>query len=260
MSRYLLFGNPVSHSLSSQLYALFAKQFDMTIDYQTQCVPLDQFKNAADDFRAQGGIGANITIPFKTSAFEYADELTDRAKLTGAVNLFIFKSGKCIGDNTDGIGLMNDLKNHSIDLHHKNILVLGAGGAARGILGEIIREKPRKIAIYNRTVENAEHLIEFFKPHFQMTILSDEKNVDIIINATSSDFENYFNLNLSNAFCYDLNYGERHRAFSNWVKRNSASLIVDGLGMLAEQAAENFFQWFGKRPETGNVIQRLRVP
>src|SRR3990167_9326749 len=226
MPQYILFGNPVAHSLSPQLHALFAAQFNTTIDYQKQLTALNAFEKTVDAFRAQGGLGANITIPFKTQAFSYADELTDRTKLAGAVNTFIFKENKCIGDNTDGVGFIRDLK---INIQNKNVLIMGAGGATRGILGDIIQKKPASITLYNRTLIKAQELAEFFKS------------------------------NLSNTYCYDLNYGKRADSFLQWAKLQGAKNISDGLGMLVEQAAESYFQWVAKRPETGNVIKQLRI-
>ncbi len=260
MSAYAIFGNPVSHSISPKLHALFAEQFGMSINYQKQLVPLEQFKNTLDLFRTQGGLGANITIPFKTQAFDYADQLTDRAKLTGAVNTFIFKNNVCMGDNTDGVGFIRDLKNnHQFEIANKNILIVGAGGAARGILGEIIREKPRGIGIFNRTVEKTEALIDFFRSDL-LYVCEGECECDLIINATNANFQKEFlcNLNYNKAIYYDLNYGDRHRTFFEWAKKNGATHILDGLGMLVEQGAESFFQWFGKRPETKSVIQMLQ--
>lgn len=247
---YAIFGNPVSHSLSPQLHQSFASQFGFKIQYQKILVELGQFKKAVDDFRLQGGLGANITSPFKIEAFLYADELTDRAKLSGAVNTFIFKNNICIGDNTDGIGLIRDLKNHTIHLFQKNIVILGAGGAARSILGEIIREKPRNIFIYNRTREKTHSLIEFF----QSDVLREwesARECDLIINATTITVQSEFNLSLdlTNTIGYDLNYGEKHHAFYEYAKSHHALKIIDGLGMLMAQGAENFYQWFDRMPQ-----------
>ena len=255
MPHYILFGNPIAHSISPQLHKLFAKQFNASIDYQKKLTPLDKFKETVDAFRAQGGLGANITIPFKISAFQYADQLTDRATLAGAVNTFIFKDEICIGDNTDGIGFIRDIKNH-LNIHNKNILIIGAGGATRGILSDIIREKPSKIIIHNRSPENTQLIIDYFKSYFEIKPFETKTHFDLIINATTIDFQTDFplKLNLENTFCYDLNYGERADSFLNWAKLNGAKNICDGFGMLVEQGAESFYQWFGKMPETKNAI------
>ena len=263
MPHYTLFGNPISHSLSPQLHALFAAQFNTTIDYQTHLTPLNAFKETVDAFRRQGGLGANITLPFKKEAFAYADTLTDRAKITGAVNTFIFKDTQCMGDNTDGIGFIRDIK---ISLREKHILIIGAGGAARGILGEIIRENPASITLINRTIKNAQDLMLFFKPYFPITLFSHEKKFDLIINAATLNFKTDFPiaLDLSHTICYDLNYGQRANSFLQWARSHNAKQTRDGLGMLIEQGAESFYQWFGKRPETSDVIaqgfSRLNIP
>ncbi|OGT43565.1 MAG: shikimate dehydrogenase [Gammaproteobacteria bacterium RIFCSPHIGHO2_12_FULL_40_19] len=261
MSRFVVFGNPISHSLSPQLQTLFAQQFGLVIDYQKHYVPLDQFRETVDVFRANAGVGANITIPFKTQAFDYADQHTERATRVRAVNTFIFKNTICIGDNTDGVGLIRDLKNNlNAPIENQTILILGAGGATRGILGEIIREKPHKILIHNRTLENAKQLALNFNSHFEIDIYSDETNIDLVINATNLDFQHEFDLNfdLSQTICYDLNYGQRHQTFLTWAKKNKARFVADGLGMLVEQGAESFYQWIGKRPDTKGVIELFR--
>lgn len=249
MIRLAVFGNPISHSLSPQLHQEFARQCNMKLDYQKICVPLHQFKNTVDDFRAAGGLGANVTAPFKMQAFDYADELTDRAHHAGSVNTFIFKNNHCIGDNTDGIGLIRDLKHHAITLQNKTILILGAGGAARAILQNIIQEKPHKIIIYNRTTQHAEKIIDFFQRDFPITIFSGEKNSDVVINATAIRSQQDFSLDLTlkNTMCYDMNYGEHHSAFYQYAISRGATQIKDGLGMLIEQGAESFFQWTGKK-------------
>lgn len=256
MPKFVVFGNPIAHSVSPQLHRLFAQQFDMHIDYQTQLVELNAFTQAVDVFRSQGGRGANITIPFKTSAFAYADQLTERATIAGAVNTFIFRDTLCIGDNTDGVGFMRDLHNHDLTVHDKNILLIGAGGAARGILGEIIREKPAKICVHNRTKEKIKTLMDFFQSDFLSECVP-----DVIINTTNMNFQKDFvlSINCRNAICYDLNYGERHKTFYDYVKAHGAKKIINGLGMLIEQGAESFFQWTGKRPNTYG-FSKLNIP
>lgn len=249
MLQLAVFGNPISHSVSPQIHRAFAAQCNTTIDFKKIHVPLDQFKKYVDDFRKQGGLGASITIPFKTQAFDYADTLTDRAKSAGAVNTLIFKNKICIGDNTDGAGFITDLKKKSIDLHNKKILLIGAGGAARGILNELIRQKPQKICIYNRTAEKAKQLAEEFGCECACEC---KREYDIIINATNMHFQTDFplQLNLENTICYDLNYGERHKTFFDYCQSHHANKIIDGYGMLIEQAAEAFFQWFQIRCNT----------
>ncbi len=247
MRRLAIFGNPVSHSLSPEIHALFAKQFNLMINYEKILVPinnldsLDNFKETVNLFREQNGFGANITAPFKVHAFNYADQLTERAKSAGAVNTFIFKNNMCIGDNTDGAGFIKDLKKKFGDIKNKNILILGAGGAARGILNSIISENPKNIFIKNRSEDNAKKLINLFA----IQKFSSAHSVDLIINTTSADFNSLKNLIAeSNCFLYDLNYGEKHQAV---LQLNIP--CCDGSGMLIEQAAESFFQWFHKMPD-----------
>ena len=258
MPQYALFGNPVNHSISPQLHALFATQFNTILDYQKILTPFNAFEKTVDDFRKQGGLGANISMPFKITAFHYADQLTDRAKKAGAVNTFILKNNICVGDNTDGIGFIRDIKKN-ISLENKNIVIIGAGGSVRGILSDIIREKPKKIVIHNRSIENAKTLIDYFKNDFEIEFFlhlkSEQATIDLLINATTINFQKDFNttFHLSNTFCYDLNYGERAHSFLQWAKSQGSKKGSDGLGMLIEQGAESFFQWFGQMPETHSV-------
>lgn len=247
-AKLAVFGNPISHSLSPILHAVFAQQAGIQIDYQKILVPHGEFKKTVDAFRISGAAGANITAPFKFEACNYCDALTDRAAKTKTVNTFIFKDNICLGDNTDGIGLIRDLQKKSIRCADKTILILGAGGATQAILSELISQGPRKIIILNRSIEKAKALIEFF--HHPNLVCVDDigecvNEIDLLINATSIDFHHHapFDINLSSAVCYDLNYGERHYAFSQWVKKNNASYVYDGLGMLIEQGAESFKQW-----------------
>lgn len=246
---FSIFGNPIEHSLSPKLHYFFAKQFHLEIDYQKCLVPLNQFKKTVDAFRKNGGRGANITLPFKKEAFHYTDQHTLAAKETHTVNTFIFKNDLCIGDNTDGIGFIRHLKRLNFNIKDQKILIIGAGGAVQGILGEIIREKPKKIVLLNRTVQKAKDLIDFFCPKFPIEIFSKEEEFDLIINATTMNFDEFtLKFNLSNTLCYDLNYGNRHFTFFQWARLHKAKQISDGLGMLIEQGAESFYQWFGKRP------------
>lgn len=251
-------GNPISHSLSPELHQQFAQQFNLPIDYQKLCAPLDRFRETVNTFRAAGGEGVNVTIPFKIEAFEYANQRSERAMRTGTANTLIFKDALCIADNTDGIGLIRDITQQGFALQDKKIMIIGAGGAARGILSEIIREKPQKIIIKNRTKEKAQSLIDFYRHDFKIELFSTMESVDLIINASAVDFsQDDFNPKLSNTFCYDLNYGARHTSFLNWARKNGAKKIVDGFGMLIEQGAESFFQWTGKRPDVGVLRKRV---
>jgi shikimate dehydrogenase len=258
MSRYFVFGNPIAHSLSPALHALFAAQCDLTIDYQPCYVPLNQFKETVDACRAQPMAGANVTAPFKGDALAYADQLTERALLAGAVNTLVIAQGKCIGDNTDGAGFMRDLKNNHFSLHQKKILIIGAGGAARGILSGMIAETPQQIVIMNRTREKALQLRDFFQPYLPITLFSDEIAFDILINATSLDFSDFqWKADLSHTICLDLNYGARHHTFLHWAKTRGAKIIQDGIGTLIAQGALSFFAWTHVMPETKHIASLL---
>lgn len=246
VNKLAVFGNPIAHSLSPQLHTEFARQRNLMIDYQRILVPAGEFKKTVDLFRASGGVGANVTAPCKREAYDYCDEHTERAKRTRTVNTLLFKNNICIGDNTDGAGLIHDFAKKQINCAGKNILILGAGGAAQGILGELILQNPQRIFIQNRTAEKTKNMIDFFSPLFKIDFYRDEK-IDLLINATAMDFSFcQFNFNLSHIICYDLNYGERHRAFADWAVKNNACAIYDGLGMLAEQGRMSFSQWFGR--------------
>lgn len=244
-----VFGNPIAHSLSPKLHADFARQCNIQINYQKILVPIGEFKKTVDAFRQAGGIGANITAPFKLEAYDYCDQYTDRAKQTHTVNTFIFKNTICIGDNTDGIGFIRDLSKKQLECHQnfhgKNILILGAGGAAQSILAELIAQKPNNIFIKNRTKEKTKKLIDFFAPLFQINVYAGEK-IDLLINTTFMNFSHFaLSGDLSQTIFYDLNYGERHQSCWHWAVQNNAGAIYDGLGMLIEQGRESFYQWFG---------------
>ena len=194
MNKLAVFGNPIAHSLSPQLHAEFARLCNITIDYQKIFVPHREFKKTVDAFRAAGGIGANITAPFKFEAYEYCDALTERAKQTHTVNTFIFNNDKCIGDNTDGVGFIADLAKKQFNCLGKNILILGAGGATQGILGELILQNPNKIFIANRTAKKIKNIIDFFSARFagaRATITTNEnqgtKKIDLLINQLAFD-------------------------------------------------------------------------
>jgi shikimate dehydrogenase len=245
MNRLAVFGNPIAHSLSPQLHAEFARQHNLIIDYQKILIPLGGFKKTVDLFRASGGVGANVTAPCKCEAYDYCDEHTERAKRTRTVNTLIFKNNICIGDNTDGVGLIHDFAKKQIHCAGKNILILGAGGATQGILSELILQNPQRIFIFNRTADKAKQIIDFFSMAFKIDDYQGEK-IDLLINASAMDFSKTdLCFDLSQVICYDLNYGERHRAFTDWAMENKAQEIHDGLGMLVEQGAESFAQWFG---------------
>lgn len=266
--RYAVFGNPINHSKSPILQMAFAEQTQQNISYTAECINTDQFSQAADEFFSSGGKGLNVTVPFKIDAFNYADTLTERAKKAGAVNTLSMKNNQVIGDNTDGVGFVTDvLENLQWTLKNKNILIMGAGGAVRGILGPLLQSQPKSITIANRTIEKAETLAEIFND--DGTVLackySDlQGSFDIIINGTSTslsgklpDLPNH--LTNTTTCCYDLMYAKEETIFMQWGKQQGAFSVADGLGMLVCQGAESFYQWRGIRPSTASVITQLKA-
>lgn len=268
-ARYAVMGNPVAHSKSPLIHRHFAHQFGHDIEYTALWVDIDGFKEAVEQFRDEGGKGLNITIPFKLEAFQLSDNLSDRAKLAEAVNTIRFEpDGKIFGDNTDGTGLVHDLtKNLSAHLRNKKILVLGAGGAVRGVLGPLLRQNPAVLVIANRTVSKARELAKAFAPIGKVEACGYEdligKRFDVVINGTSASLKGELpplpvNLFANDAVAYDMMYGDKPTPFLEWAMLYGAAIATDGLGMLVEQAAESFLLWRGVRPETKHIIAALR--
>lgn len=267
--RYAVFGNPISHSKSPEIHRQFAIHSGQPIAYEKQLVPLDGFAAAVREFIAIGGKGLNVTVPFKQEAFHLADQLTERARLAGAVNTLVVQpDGTLLGDNTDGVGLMADMaRNHQWPLTGKRILLLGAGGAVRGVLGPLLEQKPQLIVIANRTREKAEELVAIFSPFGEVQATGYEElptsPFDIIINGTSASLSGGVPP-LPGAVvgpetaCYDMMYGKELTPFLAWAKAHGSTRMADGLGMLVEQAAESFRLWRGVKPQTKPVINRLR--
>jgi shikimate dehydrogenase len=238
------------------------------LDYVARQVPAETFVTATNDFFANGGQGLNCTVPLKELAWQYADQLTERARLAKAVNTLVKQAdGSILGDNTDGIGLVNDLiSNHQIQLAGKRILILGAGGATRGIILPLLDCQPAQISIANRTVSKAEALVADFAAQGRLTALGFEalagQQFDLVLNATSASLSDQLpplpaDLLAANACCYDLAYGNLPTTFVKWALAHGAAQSLDGLGMLVEQAAEAFFIWRGVRPATTDVIALL---
>lgn len=268
-ARYAVMGNPVAHSKSPVIHQQFAHQFGHDIEYTALWVDLDGFPEAVQQFRAEGGKGLNVTVPFKLEAFQLADNLSDRARLAGAVNTLRFEpDGKIFGDNTDGTGLVHDLtKNLDVHLRDRKILVLGAGGAVRGVLGPLFKQRPALLTIANRTVSRAQELAKAFAHLGKVEACGyDElvgKRFDVVINGTSASLKGEVpplpvNLFAKNAVAYDMMYGDKPTAFLEWAMLHGAATAADGLGMLVEQAAESYLLWHGVRPETRHVIAALR--
>ncbi len=268
-ARYAVMGNPVAHSKSPVIHQQFAHQFGHDIEYTALWVDLDGFPEAVQQFRAEGGKGLNVTVPFKLEAFRLADNLSDRARLAGAVNTLRFEpDGKIFGDNTDGTGLVHDLtKNLDVHLRDRKILVLGAGGAVRGVLGPLFKQRPALLTIANRTVSRAQELAKAFAHLGKVEACGYGelvgKRFDVVINGTSASLKGEVpplpvNLFAKNAVAYDMMYGDKPTAFLEWAMLHGAATAADGLGMLVEQAAESYLLWHGVRPETRHVIAALR--
>ena len=265
---YALFGNPINHSKSPNIHRQFAEQTGQDMHYTKQLVNEGEFEKAAQEFFAQGGKGLNITVPFKLNAYEFAQKLTARAERAGAVNtLARVSDGTILGDNTDGIGMVHDMHNLGWELEGKRILVLGAGGAVRGILQPLLEEKPAQVIIANRTFHKAEELAKNFHDLGEVQAITFEQlaneTFDIVINGTSASMQGELpplpaKLLAEKACCYDMMYGAEPTIFLQWAKNNGAVQIADGLGMLIGQAAEAFYLWRQIRPEVVPVITALR--
>ena len=268
MDQYVVFGNPIGHSKSPLIHRLFADQTGQQLEYSTLLAPLDDFSMCAQGFFKQG-LGANVTVPFKEEAYRLVDSLTPRAKRAGAVNtLSKLVDGSLQGDNTDGAGLVRDLTvNAGVQLTGKRILLLGAGGAVRGVLEPLLAHNPASLVIANRTVEKAEQLAREFADLGPVAASGFdwlEEPVDLIINATSASLAGELPpisaslIEPGKTVCYDMMYGKEPTPFCRWASEHQAAKVLDGLGMLAEQAAEAFFIWRGVRPDTAPVLDELR--
>lgn len=269
MDRYAVIGNPIAHSKSPLIHAEFAKQTEQTLSYTAELVEIGQVAEFVKKFQQNNGKGLNVTVPFKQDAFELAHQLTPRAERAGAVNTLVLNGPEdYAGDTTDGVGLVTDLtRNHRIELKGKNILVLGAGGAVRGVLEAMLEHAPAKLMIANRTVSKAVTLADIFSGLGTISACGfDElegQTFDLIINGTSSSLSGDLpplpdGILADKGAVYDMMYGADPTPFMNWGKNQGASLCLDGLGMLVEQAAESFHIWRGVRPATGPVIQLIR--
>ena len=264
---YVVIGNPIEHSKSPAIHTQFALQTQQALRYERLLVALDGFDAAIKNLVASGVRGANVTVPFKLDAYHIATDLTPRARAAGAVNTLKFEDNKIIGDNTDGVGLVRDIVvNAGISLQSRRILLLGAGGAARGVILPLLSELPAELVIANRTVQKAQDLLTQFHGHSvalsasSFDALSGE--FDVVINATSASLSDGLpNISSSlfneKSFIYDMMYGAKPTHFMQWAAEKKAT-VRDGLGMLVEQAAESFELWRGVRPDTAPVYALLR--
>ncbi len=266
MDKYVVFGNPIKHSLSPKIHTQFAKQTGKELSYEKILVDLDNFEKSVRNFVNLGGTGFNITVPFKVKAFDLSNSLTKAAQISKAVNTIKIVDGELFGHNTDGIGLVNDLrKNIEQTIKDKDILILGAGGSSQGILFPLLEQEPSRILIANRTSYKALNLANDFNKFgkvcgFGLEQIKD-KPIDIIINATSSSLEGQRPTIPSGvaagSLCYDLMYG-KITPFMEWASNNGATRVFDGLGMLVEQAASSFEFWYNEKPKTKDLISYLR--
>jgi shikimate dehydrogenase len=264
VDRYAVVGNPIGHSRSPEIHRLFAQATRQPISYERLEGPLDGFEEFALGLRDSGYLGLNVTIPFKLDAAKLADSLTARARLAGAVNTLKFDGDTIYGDNTDGIGFVRDITHRlGFKVASAAILVLGAGGGVRGLIASLLEERPKWIAVANRTHGRAQELADEFGVE---AIRLDEipaEHFDLIVNGTSSslnqdapaiDPETFDDCTLA----YDLVYAPEATAFMRLAQRGGARTVADGLGMLIEQAAESFLFWRGVRPDTAPVYRELR--
>ena len=266
--KYAVVGNPVEHSRSPAIHAMFAVQTGQDLAYERLLAPLDGFEATLRAFAAAGARGCNITVPFKFDAFALAPRRSERAQLAGAVNTLRFDADGWAGDNTDGAGLVNDLQhNAGRPLAGLRVLLVGAGGAAAGVLGSLIAAGPAQISIVNRTVDKARALVDSHAhlgvPLGAATLADAPAAQDIVINATSTSLAGAASpvdarVLAPGALALDMMYGPKAQPFLDWAAAHGAE-PRDGLGMLVEQAAEAFFFWRGVRPDTAPVLTALRA-
>lgn len=271
MDHYAVVGNPIAHSKSPWIHAAFARQTGQALVYQTLLAPLDGFEQSVTAFRIGGGRGLNVTVPFKLEAFALANHHTPRAEAAGAVNTLAFGPDGILGDNTDGAGLVRDL---SFNLHcplvGRRILLLGAGGATRGVLLPLLTSLPASLTIANRTASKAIALAERFIPHAGRARVDGcgfeelaGRRFDLVINATAASLSGELpplppGLYAEGALAYDMMYGRGQTPFLRAALADGAARVADGLGMLVEQAAESFALWRGVRPDSAPVLAELR--
>jgi shikimate dehydrogenase len=269
VDKYAVIGHPVAHSRSPQIHEAFALATGQRLTYERLLAPLDGFRATVEAFARSGGKGLNVTVPFKLQAFALAAAHSPRAKLSGAVNTLKRTGDGWFGDNTDGPGLVRDIThNLGVAMAGRDILVLGAGGASRGIMSSVLAERPRSLTISNRTFAKAVVIAELFAPHGLIAAVPPEalagSSFDIVINATSAGLSDKApppwspSIVASGAFAYDMIYGDAPTAFLSWAQAQGAARTADGLGMLIEQAAESFFIWRGVRPGTAPIFEMLR--
>ena len=267
--RYAVFGNPIKHSKSPQIHTEFARSTAQDLSYEAIAVPEGDFASTVESFLSGQGKGLNITIPFKQEAWALAEVRSARAELAGAVNtLYRDSQGHLCGDNTDGIGMVRDIiRNHGGVIEGKKVLILGAGGAVRGVLQPVLEQKPSKLVIANRTASKAIKLAELVSGLGDVSGSGFDtlgaECFDLIINGTAASLQGEVpplpdNILADGAWCYDMMYAASPTAFCQWADKKGASKTIDGLGMLVEQAAQSFHIWRGVEPDSQVVIKSLR--
>lgn len=264
--RYAVIGNPIAHSKSPEIHTRFAAQMQQTMSYERLLSPLDAFAATVRNFVQESGKGLNVTVPFKLEAHALATSLTERARMAGAVNTLTFDGDQILGDNTDGVGLVNDIMhNAKRDIAGKSVLLLGAGGAARGVILPLLEQRPACLTLANRTPEKAQALAQFFAGRGRIEV-SDfsilDTSFDLVINATTASLTAELlpispRVFASHTLAYDMMYSKEATVFMQFAAEQGAK-VRDGLGMLVEQAAESFFLWRGMRPATAAVFAELR--
>jgi len=267
MSSFAVFGNPIGHSKSPRIHALFAQQTGIAHLYGTVLAPHDEFEKTLHHFFAGGAKGANITVPFKERAFAESDELSDRAALSGAVNtLKKLEDGRILGDNTDGIGMISDLERLNMIKTGDRVLLVGAGGAARGVILPLL-DHGCSVVVTNRTFERAEHLQTIFDAKGPITAIAMDnlqgERFDLIVNATASGISGDVpalpvSIITPPTRVYDMFYQAGETPFIHWAKEQGAEHTADGLGMLVGQAAHAFYLWHGVMPEIKPVLEQLK--
>ena len=266
--RYCVFGNPVAHSRSPAIHARFAAQCHHDLSYEAILAPIDGFAVTVSEFVAAGGKGANVTVPFKEKAFRLCTGRSARAERAGAVNTLAFTGNEIFGDNTDGAGLVRDIEvNLEFTLAGRRVLLLGAGGAARGVIAPLLERQPAGLFIANRTTDKAEALARQFSDLAAVNAGNFPKIAgqpfDVVINATSASLSGATlplptGVFASGSLAYDMMYGKGETAFLALAREQGAARLADGLGMLVEQAAEAFFVWRGVRPDSAPVLVEFR--
>ncbi len=268
MDSYVVIGNPIAHSQSPEIHTQFAMQTGQSMHYDRLLSPLTEFAATLHAFHQRGGRGANVTVPFKLEAYELATRLSDRARVAGAVNTLSLDGNDIIGDNTDGIGLVNDIvHNAGVALRDRKVLLLGAGGAARGVMFPLLEQQPQQVVLCNRTLAKAQELMQQFVIYGNVSVAENADSTvlatpfDIVINATSASLMADIPSVPATVFtegtlAYDMMYAKQDTAFMQFARQHGA-IVRDGLGMLVEQAAEAFFLWRGVRPDTAPVFNTL---